>query len=422
MLVRFWNNREGGVAPLLAISIIPLMCAVGAAVDFSRVNSTRTAFQGALDSTALTLTKYAQDLDQTALSTKATDLFGALFTRPEAYDISIQATLTSPKPGSFDLTITGSAKVDAIFGHFLGKPQIPMSATSSVEWGIKKLNLALVLDNTGSMGSSGKMDALKASAHNLLTTLEAAATNPGDVKVSIVPFATDVNVGTGSVGAGWLRWDEWEDENGTCSSSYYKTQSSCVAAGRTWTVADHNTWNGCVYDRDQNYDVVADAPVAGSTLFPTHQASSCPTQILPLTEDWSALNAKIDAMSPSGNTNTTIGLVWGWQTLADNAPLNAPPPSDDLEKVIVLLTDGQNTQNRWTSSSSSIDARMQKVCDNVKAADIKIYTIRVVNGNAGLLQSCASKASMYYNVSEASQLDGVFTSIAEKLANLRLTE
>jgi hypothetical protein len=140
------------------------MCAVGAAVDFSRVNSTRTAFQGALDSTAPTLTKYAQYMDQGALSTKATDLFGALFTRPEAYDIAIQATLTSSKPGSFDLTISGPAKVDAIFGYFLDKPQIPMSASSTVEWGIKKLNLALVLDNTGSMGSSGKMNAIKARA------------------------------------------------------------------------------------------------------------------------------------------------------------------------------------------------------------------------------------------------------------------
>jgi hypothetical protein len=296
------------------------------------------------------------------------------------------------------------------------------SRGSTAEWDIKKLNLALVLDNTGAMGSSGKMDALKASAHNLLTTLQAAATNPGDVKVSIVPFATDVNVGPANVSASWIRWDEWENENGSCSYSYYKTQSSCVAAGKTWTVADHNTWNGCVYDRDQNFDTLADPPVAGSTLFPTHQASACPTQILPLTEDWTALNAKIDAMTPSGKTNTTIGLAWGWQTLADNDPLNAPPPSDDLEKVIVMLTDGDNTQNRWTSSSSSIDARTQNVCDNIKAADIKIYTIRVVNGNAALLQGCASKASMYYNVSEASQLDGVFTSIAEKLANLRLTQ
>ena len=422
MLARFWNNREGAIAPMLALSILPLMCAVGAAVDFSRISSARTAFQVALDSTALNLTKNAQNLEPDALNAKASDVFNALFTRPEAHDIDIKTSFTSPKPGSFDLTLTGSVKVDTVFGNFLGQKVVPMTASSTVEWGIKKLNLALVLDNTGSMGSSGKMAALKTAAHNLLTTLQAAATNPGDVTVSIVPFATDVNVGPGKVGESWISWSDWDNSNGGCSNTYYKTQSSCIAAGKTWTVADHSTWNGCVYDRDQNYDVQTDAPVTGSTLFPAHQASACPTQMLPLTEDWSALNSKIDAMSPSGNTNITIGLAWGWQTLAANAPLDAPPPADDLEKVIVLLTDGDNTQNRWTSSSSSIDTRTGKVCDNVKAAGIKIYTIRVVNGNASLLQSCASKASMYYNVTEASQLNGVFTSIADNLANLRLVE
>jgi hypothetical protein len=287
---------------------------------------------------------------------------------------------------------------------------------------MKKLELALALDNTGSMSYSGKMTALKQAAHNLLTTLKNAATNPGDILVSIVPFATDVNVGPSNSGASWVSWDDWENRNGSCSSSYYKTQSSCTDAGKTWTVADHATWNGCVYDRDQNFDVQADAPVAASTLFPAHQASACPTQMLPLTEDWDALNAKIDAMSPAGNTNITIGLAWGWQTLADNAPLNAPPPADDLEKVIVMLTDGDNTQNRWTSSSSSINARTQKACDNIKAAGIKVYTVRVVNGNESLLQSCATKPSMYYNVSAASQLNGVFTSIADNLEKLRVVE
>ena len=420
MLARFWNNRDGAVAPMLAIASLPLLIAVGTAVDFSRINSARTAFQVALDSTALNLTKNAQGMDPTALDAKASDVFNALFTRPEAHDIDIKTSFTSPKPGSFDLTLTGSVKVDTIFGSILGQKVVPMKASSTVEWGIKKLNLALVLDNTGSMGSSGKMDALKTAAHNLLTTLQAAATNPGDVTVSIVPFATDVNVGPSKVGESWISWSDWENSNGSCSYSYYKTQSSCVAAGKTWTVDSKSTWNGCVYDRDQNYDVQTDAPVSGSTLFPAHQASACPTEMLPLTEDWTALNSKIDAMSPSGKTNITIGMAWGWQTLKDNAPLNAPPPDDDLEKVIVLLTDGDNTENRWTSSSSSIDARTQQVCTNVKAAGVKVYTIRVVNGNAALLQSCASKASMYYNVTEASQLNGVFTSIADNLANLRL--
>ena len=109
--------------------------------------------------------------------------------------------------------------------------------------------------------------------------------------------------------------------------------------------------------------------------------------MMPLGEDWTALNAKIDAMTPTGNTNVTIGLAWGFQLLSPNEPFNAPAPARDLDKVIVLMTDGENTQNRWTSSATSIDARTQKACDNVKAAHIKLYTVRVIDGDVTLLKA-----------------------------------
>jgi hypothetical protein len=69
-----------------------------------------------------------------------------------------------------------------------------------------------------------------------------------------------------------------------------------------------------------------------------------------------------------------------------------------------------------------IDARTQRVCDNAKADNIKVYTVRVINGNASLLQSCATKPEMYYDVQQASQLNSVFSSIAQKLANLRISK
>jgi hypothetical protein len=127
-------------------------------------------------------------------------------------------------------------------------------------------------------------------------------------------------------------------------------------------------------------------------------------------------------MAPAGNTNVTIGLAQGWQTLTPAAPYNAPAKASDLDKVVVLLTDGENTQNRWTTSGSSIDARTQKVCDNAKADNVKLYTVRVINGDAALLKGCASKASMYYDVQQADQLNAAFESIAQNLANLRLSK
>jgi hypothetical protein len=69
-----------------------------------------------------------------------------------------------------------------------------------------------VLDTTGSMASAGKIDAMKTATKNLIDQLKDAATNPGDVYVSIVPFSRDVNAGSGNSTADWIDWTAWEDE------------------------------------------------------------------------------------------------------------------------------------------------------------------------------------------------------------------
>ena len=422
LLRRFVGNRDGGVGPMLALAVLPLFGFVGAAIDYSRAASTRTAMQASLDASALMLSKDAQTIPD--LAQKASDAFKANFTRPEAYDVQVASQFSQPAEGTFSLKLTASAKVNTLFSKLLGQSTIALSATSEVLWGIKKLNLALVLDNTGSMQSSAKMTNLKTAAHNLLTTLKNAAKTDGDVKIAIVPFATDVNAGTGNVNATWIDWTDWEAANGQCSNNSYSTKSSCQSHGKVWTPDPHSTWNGCVYDRDQNNDVANTPTLAGApaTLFRAHQAGNCPAAAMPLSTDWTALNAKIDQMTPAGNTNVTIGLAWGFQMLSPVAPFNAPAPAEDLDKVIILMTDGDNTQNRWSTSNSVIDARTQKACDNVKAAGIKLYTVRVIDGDATLLKGCATKPAMYYDVQQAIQLNSVFGSIAQNLANLRITQ
>ena len=425
LFARFLRNQKGGVAPMLALGIIPLIGAVGAAVDYSRASSTRTAMQAALDSTALMLSKDAQSLTTAQLDSKASIYFNALFHRPEASNVQVTQQFSSPQAGSFNIKVTGSATVNTMVWRVIGQEQVTITASGEVVWGIKKLNLALALDNTGSMASSGKMTALKEAAHNLLNTLQKAEKTPGDVKISIIPFAVDVNVGTDNVNESWIDWDDWDSKNGTCSVSISnpKTESKCTNAAGIWTPHAHSVWNGCVMDRDQNNDVNA-TPTgdAAAVKYRAHQAPNCPAAMMTLSSDWTALNAKIDAMTPTGNTNVTIGMQMAWQTLTAAAPFNAPAVAPDLDKVIILLTDGQNTQNRWSSSTSSIDSRTQKVCDNAKAANIKVYTVRVIDGNATLLQNCATKPDMYFNVQQASQLNNVFSSIAQNLANLRIAK
>ena len=140
------------------------------------------------------------------------------------------------------------------------------------------------------------------------------------------------------------------------------------------------------------------------TLFPAEQYSYCDSSgakikpIMPLSYDWTTLKTKIDALVPTGNTNQGIGLAWGWMTLTQSDPFNAPAkdPNFVYKDAIVILSDGLNTQNRWYTNANSIDARQRILCDNAKAASITIYTVQVNTGGdptSSVLQYCAQNTS-----------------------------
>jgi Flp pilus assembly protein TadG len=407
---------------MLAIAIVPLMGAVGASVDYTRANAARAAFQTALDSTALALSKTAATQTPAQVQTDATNIFTAVFSRPEVQNVEV-STQYSGTAGS-KLVLDGSATVPTAFLHILGVDQIAINATSTSTWGNMRLRVALVLDNTGSMAQDNKMTALKNASQNLLTQLQSAATGADDVYVSIVPFNKDVNFSAGNYDQAWLRWDLWEAANGTCSNTSYHSQSSCTSHGKVWTPASHNTWNGCVTDRDQNYDTTNDAPLAGATLYPAEQYSSCPAQLLGLSNDWTALSSKIGDMQPSGNTNQAVGLQAGWQSLTAS-PFTVPAmdPNYKYTQAIILLSDGLNTEDRWYTNASSIDTRQAKTCANIKAAGIVIYTVQVNTGGdptSSLLKNCASDTSKFFLLTSSTEIVTTFNQIGTALSNLRL--
>jgi Flp pilus assembly protein TadG len=423
MLGRFLKDCRGGVAPMLALTAIPLMGSVGVAVDYSRASAARIAFQAALDSTSLMLSKTAATQSGGDLQTSATNYFNALFTRNDVSNVKVVANYTSTNGSK--VTLNGSGTVQTNFLSVLGYSTLNITASATSTWGNTRLRVALVLDNTGSMASASKMTALKTASQNLLTQLKSAAVNDGDVYVSIVPFSKDVNVGASNYSESWVRWDLWDAENGSCSKSSYTTQSNCLSHSKVWTPASHSTWNGCVTDRDQNFDTTNDAPIAGGNLYPAEQYGSCPVQVMGLGYDWTALTAKINAMQPNGNTNQAIGLQMGWQSLTA-APFAIPPvdPNYKYQQVIILLTDGLNTEDRWYTSQSSIDTRQQKTCDNIKAAGITLYTVQVNTGSdptSTMLKNCASDASKFFLLTSSQQIVATFNQIGTALSNLRLS-
>ena len=209
-LADFRRANAGNVAMTFALASLPLIGTVGFAVDYSHANAVKAAMQAALDSTALMLSRDAATLSNADLQTKASSYFTALFTRPEAQNVTVTASYSTT--GGSQLAVNGAAAVPTSFLGVIGYQNINVTGTATAAWGSTRLRVALVLDTTGSMADDGKLDALKTSTKSLLTQLQSAAGTNGDVYVSIVPFSRGVNVGSSNYSASWIDWTEWESE------------------------------------------------------------------------------------------------------------------------------------------------------------------------------------------------------------------
>jgi Flp pilus assembly protein TadG len=394
---RFWTDRKGSLITQFAVALVPVLGVMGAAIDYSRANLARTKMQVALDATGLLMSKLAPNTPQEELTAKATQYFFANYGTQDVVDVVVTVT-PGDVPGKLDLSAKGMFAPKLV--HLVGITNFEVGTQTQVKWGVGKVEVALALDNTGSM-SGNKIAQLKVAAHDLLNVLQAAAQNPGDAKVSIVPFGKQVKLSTSFRNEFWLKWD---------------------------SQAEKTNWTGCVEDRNKDYDVSDAVPLAGdsATKFPGEPSSGCGllATIMPLSTDWPALHAKVDTMIATGNTNIPIGLVWAWHTLSPTLPFTEGVAygTQNLTKFVILLTDGDNTENRWGDSTFTMNQRTTMACNAIKAVGIKIYTIRVINGNAGLLQNCASSPSMYYDVDDASQLAAVFNAIGSQIANLHLSK
>ncbi|MBU6471956.1 MAG: pilus assembly protein [Alphaproteobacteria bacterium] len=458
LLRAFARARKGNIAITFALLLVPIAVAAGAGLDFSRALIVRARLSEALDAAGLAVGA-TSGLSTQQMQTMAQDYFNANYTADKSFGTPAAVTVT---PGNGSVTVSTSVDVPMTLMNLVGYKSMPVSASSQVVWGSTKLWVALVLDNTGSMtetdrSGTSKISALKTASHQLLTMLQTASANPGDVKVSIVPFNRDVNVGSSNYSASWIDWTAWDAANsyqtytncngGSGGNGYYSNNWGYSGSGSdgsysyggtnysnrqnctvTTVVPPHSTWNGCIMDRTQNYDTLNTTPdpTNTATLFPSDQYNSCPLQLMALSDDWTALGNEIDNMYAGGNTNQTIGLAWGWQTLTDGDPMNAGTLPQDTQQVIILLSDGLNTQNRWTTNESSIDAREKLACDNAKAAGVIIYTVFVdlngTSGNSAPLQYCASSSSKYFDLTTSGAIVAAFNTIGQQITNLRVAK
>jgi hypothetical protein len=150
-----------------------------------------------------------------------------------------------------------------------------------------------------------------------------------------------------------------------------------------------------------------------------------------MSNQWQTLKNQINAMTANGNTNQAVGLAWGWQSLSTTNPPIAAPAKDTTsayKDYIVLLSDGLNTQNRWSTTQSDIDARQEILCANIKGDKtnpITVFTIQVNINNGDpksqVLQDCAT-AGNFQMITSASQTSDAFKNILTQISKLRVSK
>jgi Flp pilus assembly protein TadG len=458
------NAKNGNVAMIFGLSLVPITAGAGIGLDFARAMVVRTRLAEALDAAGLALGSTA-GLSTAQIQTMAQAYFNANYTADKSLGtpaavsvVTGGATCPAGAGNSNCIVLASSVPMPTTLMNVVGIKTVNVAYTSQVIWGQTKLWVGLALDNTGSMTQTdatglSKMSAERTATKNLLAMLKGVALNPLDVQASITPFTTVVKVGTANKNAAWLSYAAW-DTVGTGYGGYFNvsTGAKCThtannGATCVWKPTDstHASWTGCAMDRDKNYDADNTTPVSGSTLFqaaPTLLFSNSNWNLTQCTNQkqliglgdvsnttaYNALVAEVNGMVAAGATNQTVGLAWAWQTLTNSAPMNAGALPKDTHQVIILLSDGLNTQDRWTGDGSNqdagTDARMALACQNVKAAGITVYAVFVdlagTQGNSTVLQNCASDSSKYFDLTTSADIITAFNQIGTQITQLRV--
>ncbi|HET6519605.1 MAG TPA: TadE/TadG family type IV pilus assembly protein [Geminicoccaceae bacterium] len=413
------RDQRGAVMAIVGLAIIPLFGMVGLAVDVGRGFLVKSRLSQAIDAAALA---GGRAFDQSLRGDDITMFFEANF--PADY---MGAVLDTGDPRiTFDdqrntITIEARATIPTTFMAVTGIHEMTVAARTVVERELRGMELVLVMDNTGSMRSGAKIDAMKDAATDLINILFGNRETVENFWVGVVPYVATVNIGShrtdwliqGAYNANAMRLAA--DPNGTQRFGYHPNHYA------------PSVWKGCVearpYPRDSNDDPPSvekwypflfkttkgrfanpywnpskttyngndpaswgqylngdnewDPSGPRSALKEANSAENegtgpnlgCGPAITSLTQSKARVLAAIDEMLPwhRGGTTSNIGLTWGWRVISPrwrglwggDTPEDMPLDYNTplMHKVVILLTDGNNEWYDWDGVTKTISSQ-----------------------------------------------------------------
>ncbi len=380
LIARFRRDERGVVLILVVLLLVPLMLVMAGVIDYSRTFLVKRQLTNAVDAAALAL-GVLPDLTDEEAEEKARAFIETHYSEEEIGELTVVNVVRDGER----IDVSATATVDMTFLRMAQIENIDVTAQAGAIRKENKLEVAMVLDNTGSMSGS-KIQDLREAARTFVDILFAQDDAEEFVKIGLVPFTNAVRLNNPP--ASWL-----DTEGG----SSIHGENLDLAEGQTLFDLHDDlgvAWSGCVRARATPLDTSDTPPdpadpntlwvpffapdepdvsgyqnnylddnvpedtspeeaqrsiakyVSGqswsSSLGPDRLCADRP--VLDLTNDPDVLYPAIDAMNADGNTVIPAGLAWGWRLVSPGAPFTAGAPYEDQKtiKAIVLLTDGAN--------------------------------------------------------------------------------
>jgi Flp pilus assembly protein TadG len=186
---RFSRDDHGTLAVTFALTLIPTIALMGAALDYSRQSNVRASLQKTVDEAALAAAteKNASFSQRKAVAQKIIDR--ELGTWTDLHGLP-DVAITEPSEGRFK--ILAKASINTSFMKILNFSSMTVSATAEAV-APSEAEIALVLDTTGSMKND--MGALKHTATKFVQTLFQGGSGGESLRISVVPYVAAVNPG-----------------------------------------------------------------------------------------------------------------------------------------------------------------------------------------------------------------------------------
>lgn len=267
-LLRSFSRDDRGVfAVVFGLIAVVLIATAGSTVDYIRIQQARTTIQVLLDAAALALQREIYSGSEAEISEKAERL---LLERSRETGIDVAITSVEIRREEGALRLAATVSIETAFVTLVGVHRLSAFVLSEASRERLSLEIAMVLDNSGSMATGSRMGHLK-SAANKASTIFFNDMNPDspDVFVGVVPFTQFVNVGRQYANAAWIDrfgLSEIADDNLVVDANSPQTGFNRIELfGRLRNAP----WRGCVEARAYPLDTNDDVPEASrpDTLF-----------------------------------------------------------------------------------------------------------------------------------------------------------